>query len=236
MPPPPPENAATPTPPADPSKDRPPTPKPGTSRSQETLGGSGSRATSPSASPVLGGHSVVAKRATSPKAPKLKTNVSRGNSPLASRPGSPVGPSRATSPVAGAGGMGSRAGSPVAVANGAQKKRKATEDGPTSPTTANGTSGAPPKAKKRKAAAFVPTGELEDVMVIEWLRNRPEAKTRDCIAHFTPYLTDDAKKLKFTALVKEVAQLKAGLLILRPAFRGSGGASAAPSPAATPAA
>jgi transcription initiation factor TFIIF subunit alpha len=62
-------------------------------------------------------------------------------------------------------------------------------------------------------------GELEDQMVIEWLRNAPNASTRDCIQHFTPYLTDEAKKSKFTALVKEVAQLKGGVLVLRNAYR-----------------
>ena len=32
-------------------------------------------------------------------------------------------------------------------------------------------------------------------MVIDWLRNSPSASTRDCIQHFTPYLTDEAKKI-----------------------------------------
>ncbi|KII95213.1 hypothetical protein PLICRDRAFT_97799 [Plicaturopsis crispa FD-325 SS-3] len=160
--------------------------------------GSGSRATSPAASG--GGHSIVAKRATSPKIPsKPKVNgVSRGNSPLAN--GSPPG-SRATSPV--------NAGTPKP-----SNKRKATDD----------PSG---KAKKRTKAQVPPAGALEDHMVIDWLRNTPNASTRDCIQHFTPYLTDEAKKAKFTALVKEVAQLKGGVLVLRNAYRGS----AAPSPA-----
>lgn len=67
-------------------------------------------------------------------------------------------------------------------------------------------------------------------MVIDWLKNTPNASTRDCIHHFTPYLTDEAKKAKFTALVKEVAQLKGGVLILRSAYRGG---SNAPSPVPT---
>jgi len=66
--------------------------------------------------------------------------------------------------------------------------------------------------------------ELEDNMVIEWLRNTPNAKTRDCISHFTPYLRTDEQKTKFTALIKEVAQLKNGILVLRSAYRGGGGA------------
>ncbi|KAJ7283649.1 transcription initiation factor [Mycena rebaudengoi] len=165
-----------------------------------------SRATSPALSPGLGGHSVVAKRATSPKAPKQKANgASRGNSPLASRATSPIASSRATSPVASG-------------TNGSQKKRKATDEfaaGSPSPTSPNGHGqGAPPKAKKRKGhnGAAAPVGELEDKMVIEWLRNTPNATTRDCIQHFQPYLTDEAKKSKFTALIKEVAQLKGASL------------------------
>ncbi|THV08555.1 Rap30/74 interaction domain-containing protein [Dendrothele bispora CBS 962.96] len=183
-----------------------------------TANDSGSRATSPT--PGLGGHSVVAKRATSPKAPKLKSNnVSRASSPLA--------------------GNGSRATSPIAVSpvnptqqqqNGLQKKRKA-EENPASPTSPNGTG--PPKLKKRKpqppggAAVATPTGPLEDRLLIEWLKNTPNASTRECIQYFTPYLTDDEKKTRFTALVKEVATLRNGTLVLRNAYRGE---SAAPSP------
>ncbi|KAF5370108.1 hypothetical protein D9758_001045 [Tetrapyrgos nigripes] len=171
---------------------------------------------SPAPSPVpgLGGHSVVAKRATSPKAPKLKSNnVSRASSPLASG-------SRATSPIA---------TSPVAQ-NGLQKKRKA-EESPTSPTSPNGVGH--PKQKKRKpqptgVTVATPTGPLEDRLLIEWLKNTPNASTRECIQYFTPYLTDEEKKTKFTALVKEVATLKNGVLVLRNAYRGG---SSAPSPA-----
>lgn len=69
-------------------------------------------------------------------------------------------------------------------------------------------------------------------MVIEWLKNTPEATTRDCIQYFTPYLTDESKKKKFTALVKEVAQLHKGMLVLRPEYRGEGSPAPAVSPAA----
>ena len=79
-----------------------------------------------------------------------------------------------------------------------------------------------PRSKKRKAP-----GELEDRMVIEWLRNTPNATTRECIQHFTRFLTDEPKKARFTALVKEVAQLSNGILVLRPAYRAAA-ASATP--------
>ncbi|CAK5262723.1 unnamed protein product [Mycena citricolor] len=169
------------------------------------------RATSPLPSPGLGGHSVVAKRATSPNVGnKLKTNGSRAGS----RAGSPLA-SRATSPLATGG---SRAGSPVATANGAAiKKRKATEDAgspsPTSPTAPN----APTKKKRRVNAG---AGELEDKMVIEWLKNTPNATTRDCIQYFQPYFLAEGNKAKFTALIKEVASLKNGVLILKPEYSG----------------
>lgn len=72
------------------------------------------------------------------------------------------------------------------------------------------------KPKKRKAAKpVVPLGELQNEMVIHWLRETEKPTTRDCIAHFTPYLTSEEKKAKFTALIKEVAQLKNGALVLR---------------------
>lgn len=77
------------------------------------------------------------------------------------------------------------------------------------------TGGTAPK-KRRKATV---DGELEDSMVIDWLRNAPSASTRDCIQHFTPYLTDEAKKVKFTSLIKEVAQLKGGVLVLRNQYK-----------------
>lgn len=155
----------------------------------------------------MGGHSVVAKRATSPKAPKQKPiNISRGSSPLAGN--APVSSSRATSPVAA-----SRATSPVpsSAPNAAQKKRKADDPAP------NG--GAVPKPKKRKAVGPLPQGQLEPRLLIEWLRKTPNASTRDCIAYFSPYLTEEGTKARFTALVKEVAQLKEGILVLRKDYR-----------------
>jgi transcription initiation factor TFIIF subunit alpha len=179
---------------------------------------------------------VVAKRATSPKAPKAMVNVgSRGSSPLnVSQAATPLAGSRATSPA-----VGSRAGSPGQVSsNGSQKvnnKRKATEDLAGGSVASSGTAAAVPKLKKRKSTApsgTAPGGELEDSMVVEWLRTTPSATTRDCIQHFTPYLTDEAKKSKFTALVKEVAQLKGGVLVLRNAYRSPAvvGSSTSPVP------
>ncbi|KAG5643947.1 hypothetical protein DXG03_009298 [Asterophora parasitica] len=191
-------------------------PKPGAPRPPT---GSGSRATSPAASSALGGHSIVAKRATSPKAPKPKGgNISRGNSPLGSR---------ATSPIAG-GATGSRAASPSSVKP--NNKRKAGDDG-TPGAAANGASVAP-RPKKRKAQPGLVNVSAEQLraMLIDWLGSTASATTRDCIHHFTPYLTDADKKLAFSALVREVAQLKGGVLLLKPKFHEGG--SGAPSPTA----
>lgn len=203
-----------------------------------------SRATSRAGSPApsLGGHghSVVARRATSPKVPKLKNGGggSRASSPLApSRAGSPPATSAsgngAASP-AGLSGSGSRAGSPQApsptspTGSGMPKpsvKRKATDEA----TPVAGPS--QPKHKKRKATsagaggsgsgavATAPPGELRDEMLIEWLRNTPNATTRDCIQYFQPCLTDGAMKARFTALVREVAILKQGILVLKNSYR-----------------
>lgn len=189
----------------------------------------GSRATSPVPLPGHSGHSVVAKRATSPNAkmPKLKANgSSRAGSPLTggSRATSPVGSpptgradSLTQSPTLGSSSPTLGSGKPT-------NKRKAEE------SSAGGAgAGLPSKPKKRKAQVAV-NGELEDWMVVEWLRQTPSATTRDCIHHFTPYLKTEEKKQAFTKLVKEVAQLKNGVLVLRNSYRNSVGA---PSPAAT---
>ncbi|KIK68159.1 hypothetical protein GYMLUDRAFT_36997 [Collybiopsis luxurians FD-317 M1] len=197
-------------------------------RSQTTANGNGtpnagSRASSPV--PGLGGHSVVAKRATSPKIPKVKsTNVSRSSSPLASRPSSPV--SNGVAPASNPGAVtvnGTTQNGHVPTA----KKRKAEDAGSPSPTSP--TSNGLPKPKKRKAQpsgsapVAVPTGPLEARLLIEWLKITPteNASTRECIQYFTPYLTDEEKKAQFTVLVKEIAQLKNGVLVLRPAYRDS---------------
>ncbi|KAF9009045.1 hypothetical protein BDQ17DRAFT_1349429 [Cyathus striatus] len=176
-----------------------------------------SQAASP---PLSSAHSLLAKRATSPKVPKPRPsgNNSRANSPLSSRASSPVGGSRPTSPV----GANVRTGSPDSVVPKPNNKRKAEE-------SPNGTS-PPVKPKKKKAGApgtpnsVASAVELES-MLINWLVNTPNPSTRDCIHHFTPYLKDSDKKQEFSALVKKVAQLKGGILVLRQKLSG------APSPA-----
>ncbi|KAI0303245.1 hypothetical protein BC826DRAFT_984227 [Russula brevipes] len=196
---------------------------------------SNSRATSPN--PGHGGHSIVAKRATSPKGPKPRVVVSNGlraSSPLAQvAGGTPSGtdtlPGRGGSP--GPSALSPRTPSSAAPAK-LGNKRKADDVEEVASAPSPGTSGAgsagQPKPKKRRAtvAMLGPDGqpiELEDSMVVEWLRNTPNAKTRDCISHFTPYLRTDEQKAKFTALIKEVAQLKNGILVLRSAYRGGSG-------------
>lgn len=188
------------------------TPKAATVAVPPTASRAGSRAASPTP-PGLGGHSIVAKRATSPKVPKMKSN-SGGHG------ASPLGASRATSPAA----SGSRAASP-AIGTGSRpgtlvqgsRKRKATDD-ISAPSSGVSGGNSAPKLKKRKSIA----GELEDKMVIEWLKSTPNAKARDCIRHFGPYLTDEGRKRKFKALVQEVAQSKGGVLVLRNAYRDRG--------------
>lgn len=161
-----------------------------------------SRATSPIPSPTLGGHSLVAKRAAGDKVPK--PNISRGNSPTGSRATSPV--SQTSSPTA------------SGQTNGQKLKRKAEELPNGSPSPGASGAAAAPKPKKRKAQPAVPsimsTAELKNLLV-EWLKNTPEATTRECIHHFSPYLTDQERKAELIGLVKEVAQLKNGMLILR---------------------
>lgn len=66
-----------------------------------------------------------------------------------------------------------------------------------------------------------PGTELSTAQLVSWLRMSPGATTRECIHYFQPALTDDAKKAKFTALVKEVASLKGGVLALKAHYRDS---------------
>jgi len=169
------------------------TPKPGdASNLQSEI--SSSRPTSPS----LGGHSVVAKRATSPKAHKL-LNQNRSNSTMDSRATSPITGSRATSPTANIG-------------NFAGNKRKADDTANATSSSAHGQ----PKAKRRREFAPVTPEEMK-ALLIEWLKttSKEKATTRECIQHFTPYLTDQEKKAEFTKLVREIAVLKEGHLVLR---------------------
>lgn len=204
----------------------------------------------PPASPILGmgGHSVVAKRATSPKPPKLKGQVpgqagNRATSPLAGPTGSRVGSPAPVSPGA------SRATTP-APAGSPSKKRKADGEvsgappGVTGGAPGAGVGGAQPKQKKRKpipggstastppaavksepaeskplAPQVAPGAELTTALLVAWLRTSPGATTRECIHYFQPCLTDDRKKANFTGLVKEVASLKGGVLALKSQYR-----------------
>lgn len=158
-------------------------------------------------SPSLGGHSVVAKRATSPKArlPQVLTNGT-GGSPLSGRAASP-----------------SRASSPSSLGT---NKRKALDDPSPSPTSPNGSSSS---NKRRKSTAPAPVlEELTENMLIEWLRITPQPTTKDCIARFKPWVTGIPNgKTLLTGLVKRVARVKDGHLVLK-------SSSAAPSRAGSP--
>jgi transcription initiation factor TFIIF subunit alpha len=177
---------------------------------------------SPTLSPGHGGHSVVARRATSPKMPKPKATItSRGNSPLSSQT-SPLAGSRATSPATADSPNGTATLNPKSVL-----KRKADDSG-ADHTAANAVNDHH-KAKKRKAPVIdvtpieVSSEELERLLV-EWLKNTTGATTKDCIKHFGPYIAE--KRPEFASMVRKVAQLKNGVLICK-----SRGASA-PSPVA----
>ncbi|EPS94387.1 hypothetical protein FOMPIDRAFT_1055151 [Fomitopsis schrenkii] len=117
----------------------------------------------------------------SPKMPKLDANgMGRATSPLAGGSATSLNGNRAVSPAHG----GSRAGSPTS---------------PTNPSAANGANGSAKlnvkkrnmsddsnaKPKQRKPLPPLPEGAaLDDHTVIEWLRQTPNATTRDCIHHF----------------------------------------------------
>ena len=199
------------------------TPKPVPPRPAVVPPAPGSRPASPTLSPGHGGHSVVAKRATSPKMPKPKTAItSRGNSPLGSQT-SPLAGSRATSPATSDIPNGTGPNTKTVL------KRKADD---TSAESAGATVNAvndQHKSKKRKAPAAdvtpieVSSEELERLLV-EWLKNTTGATTKDCIKHFGPYIAE--KRPEFANMVRKVAQLKNGVLICKP--RGS----SAPSPVA----
>ncbi|EPQ59255.1 hypothetical protein GLOTRDRAFT_119452 [Gloeophyllum trabeum ATCC 11539] len=170
-------------------------------------------------SPTQSGHSIVAKRATSPpKISKVKTspNVSRASSPLAQGPASPLG--RPGSPVNGAPPP-SAAPTPSKQNN----KRKA-EDAPTSPTSpttaADGTTGTEQRKRKKRKPAL-PVEELTASKLVEWIQAHPGCTTKDCINAFRGYLehSKDGRKI-FSDLIKEVATIKSNLLILRPQYRG----------------
>lgn len=159
--------------------------------------------TSPVLSPNQSGHSLLAKRATSPHFPKPKVQIA---------PTMLVGQANAVQ---------SRSRSPTVVvdsingdASKVSLKRKAEAPASTGPGSTTG-DGQGPKAKKRKATIQGPihsSTELES-MLIEWLKTKRNATTRDCIHHFTPYLVDSAKKTEFSAMVRKHATLKNGVLV-----------------------
>jgi transcription initiation factor TFIIF subunit alpha len=159
----------------------------------------GSRPTSPGLSPSHSGHSVVAKRATSPHFPKPKVpNIPNGGSLF-------VGQANAVQSTTIVDGVNSNA-TKVSL------KRKAD-----TATVANtpAADGQPPKSKKRKATvqgSTVSSAELES-MLLEWLKTTTDSTTRDCIQNFTPYLVDSEKKAEFSAMVRKHATLKNGVLV-----------------------
>jgi transcription initiation factor TFIIF subunit alpha len=63
------------------------------------------------------------------------------------------------------------------------------------------------------AAADAPPVEAKTV--IDWLRNTPGATTKDCIKQFTKYLKDKPKRDQFTTMMRQLAVVKDGVLMLR---------------------
>jgi len=192
-----------------------PRPTPTTSSSSKQLGKNsarpgngasrtGSRANSPPV-PHGAGNMAYAQRATSPKG-KNVPGSSRANSP----PGRPGGPVRATSPLAG--GSGTRAVSPSAgqkrkldSANG-QPQAKRPRQEPTASGSSSGNGGG--------ASGLT---EINDALVINYLRSLPSPpRTSDCINYFRRFLNrDDDRKKQLAAIIKRVAELKNGYLLLR---------------------
>jgi transcription initiation factor TFIIF subunit alpha len=122
----------------------------------------------------------------------------RATSPKVLKPKTPGNRSPAASPP------GSRATSPLAGTP--SQKRKADDAGP-------------PRPKKVKVEGSPPPLSREDLekLLIEWLKNTPQATTRDCIQHFNSYLVvNSERKKEFSGMVKQVALLKNGFLALRP--------------------
>ncbi|KZV97231.1 hypothetical protein EXIGLDRAFT_670275 [Exidia glandulosa HHB12029] len=178
-----------------------------------------SRATSPTAPGT--GSSLLAHRATSPKGKGANGSASRASSPKMSggsgRPMSPTHPGapRAASPLAN--GSGSRATSPAAP--GASKKRKAEDLSSPAP----GGSGQPAVKKVKKTApsgAAPPPGrQIDEALVVEWLRVQSKPPTTmECISKFRAYLVDKNAKIILTNIIKKVAELKGGVLTLKPGF------------------
>ena len=83
----------------------------------------------------------------------------------------------------------------------------------------------PPSSSTATSTPITPQTELTEALLIQWLNNTPNATTRDCIQYFQPCLTEDGKKTRFTQMVKELAYLKLGTLVLKAQYKdGTGGA------------
>jgi transcription initiation factor TFIIF subunit alpha len=75
---------------------------------------------------------------------------------------------------------------------------------------------------------------LTEAALIEWLRQTPNARTKDCIARFKKELAGMPDgKAALTVLVKKVARVKDGFLVLKSSSAGP--SSRAASPMSTPA-
>jgi hypothetical protein len=61
--------------------------------------------------------------------------------------------------------------------------------------------------------------EVDEQMVIKWLRSTPDASTSRCIRHFERYLPDENARNKFTALIKNITILDGRKLCLREEYR-----------------
>jgi hypothetical protein len=61
--------------------------------------------------------------------------------------------------------------------------------------------------------------QLHERLLVEWLESAgPDASVRDCIAHFSTHLRDNAKneRDRFTELIRKVAVVQDQKLVLRP--------------------
>lgn len=192
---------------------------------------SGSRAVSPV---PPGGHTpgygslLIAKRATSPKAPRprpISPTGSRATSPLANG----TSASRATSPTRSS--INSRAGSPgLSVHTNVNGKRKSdAQDDAASPTASSpGGSGAY-NGRVVKKPRLAPKGPLTEEMIIEWIKNTENPTSKTCINQFRPYIKEEKAKSDFTAMIKKLVVMKDGIMKLKPIYGGgSGGTTSTP--------
>ena len=119
-----------------------------------------------------------------------------------------------------------------------KKKKRKSEAAATAAAAANAAAAASAAAAAAGGEPLLNGGVLEEWMIVDWLKVTPNAKTQDCIAHFRPYLATKKQQQQFTTMVKSLAALKGGVLVLRGSYRDSVGAPSpppgeAPSPAAS---